>query len=64
MESKAALEVKGYQESSEPSDGCIIGSLVFPPIVVTSLAIMSAIMSGLSFKMKFSAESKKISKLL
>ena len=42
----------------------LIASLVFPPIVVTSLSVTSAIMSGLSIKMNFSAKSKKISKLL
>ena len=42
----------------------LIASLAFPPIVVTSLSITSAIMSGLSIKMNFSAKSKKISKLL
>ena len=42
----------------------LISSLAFPPLVVTSLSITSAIMSGLSIKMNFSAKSKKISKLL
>ena len=46
------------------SSSVLIASLVFPPLVVTSLSVTSAIMSGLSIKMNFSAKSKKISKLL
>ena len=46
------------------SSSVLIASLVFPPLVVTSLSITSAIMSGLSIKLNFSAKSKKISKLL
>ena len=46
------------------SASVLIASLAFPPLVVTSLSITSAIMSGLSIKMNFSAKSKKISKLL
>ena len=46
------------------SSSVLIASLVFPPLVVTSLSITSAIMSGLSIKMNFSEKSKKISKLL
>ena len=42
----------------------LISSLAFPPIIVTSLSITSAIMSGASIKMNFSGKSKKISKLL
>ena len=42
----------------------LIASLVFPPLVVTSLSIMSAIMSGLSIKINFSEKSEKISQLL
>ena len=42
----------------------LISSLAFPPLVVTSLSITSAIMSGASIKMNFSAKSKKISMLL
>ena len=42
----------------------LISSLAFPPLVVTSLTITSAIMSGASIKMNFSGKSKKISKLL
>ena len=42
----------------------LISSLTFPPLVVTSLSITSAIMSGASIKLNFSAKSKKISKLL
>ena len=42
----------------------LISSLAFPPLVVTSLSITSAIMSGASIKMNFSGKSKKISKLL
>ena len=42
----------------------LIASLAFPPIVVTSLSITSAIMSGASIKMNISGKSKKISKLL
>ena len=42
----------------------MISSLAFPPLVVTSLSITSAIMSGASIKMNFSGKSKKISKLL
>ena len=42
----------------------LISSLAFPPLVVTSLSISSAIMSGASIKMNFSGKSKKISKLL
>ena len=42
----------------------LISSLAFPPLVVTSLSITSAIMSGASIKINFSAKSKKISKLL
>ena len=46
------------------SASVLIASLAFPPQVVTSLSITSAIMSGLSIKLNFSAKSKKISKLL
>ena len=46
------------------SSSVLIASLVFPPLVVTSLSIASAIMSGISIKMNFSEKSKKISKLL
>ena len=46
------------------SSSVLIACLVFPPLVVTSLSITSAIMSGLSIKLNFSAKSKKISKLL
>ena len=42
----------------------LISSLAFPPLIVTSLSITSAIMSGASIKMNFSGKSKKISKLL
>ena len=42
----------------------LISSLAFPPLVVTSLSITSAIMSGASIKLNFSGKSKKISKLL
>ena len=46
------------------SASVLIASLAFPPLVVTSLSITSAIMSGASIKMNFSGKSKKISKLL
>ena len=46
------------------SASVLIASLAFPPLVVTSLSIASAIMSGASIKMNFSGKSKKISKLL
>ena len=46
------------------SSSVLIASLAFPPLVVTSLSITSAIMSGASIKMNFSGKSKKISKLL
>ena len=46
------------------SSSVLIASLVFPPLVVTSLSITSAIISGLSIKMNFSEKSEKISKLL
>ena len=46
------------------SASVLIASLAFPPLVVTSLSITSAIMSGASIKMNFSAKSKNISKLL
>ena len=46
------------------SASIFIASLAFPPIIVTSLSITSAIMSGASIKMNFSGKSKKISKLL
>ena len=46
------------------SASVLIASLAFPPIIVTSLSITSAIMSGASIRMNFSAKSKKISKLL
>ena len=46
------------------SASVLIASLAFPPIIVTSLSITSAIMSGASIKMNFSGKSKKISKLL
>ena len=46
------------------SASVLIASLAFPPIILTSLSITSAIMSGASIKMNFSAKSKKISKLL
>ena len=38
------------------SSSVLIASFVFPPLVVTSLSITSAIMSGLSIKMNFSGE--------
>ena len=41
------------------SSSVLIDSLIFPPLVVTSLSITSAIMSGLSIKLNFSAKSKK-----
>ena len=41
------------------SSSVLIASLVFPPLVVTSLSITSAIMSGLSIKMNFSGEKQK-----
>ena len=46
------------------SASVLIASLAFPPIIVTSLSITSAIMSGASIKMNFSGKSKKIPKLL
>ena len=46
------------------SASVLIASLAFPPIIVTSLSITSAIMSGASIKLNFSAKSKQISKLL
>ena len=46
------------------SASVLIASLAFRPLVVTSLSITSAIMSGASIKMNFSRKSKKISKLL
>ena len=46
------------------SASVLIASLAFPPLVVTSQSITSAIMSGASIKMNFSGKSKKISKLL
>ena len=46
------------------SASVLIASLAFPPIIVTSLSITSAIKSGASIKMNFSGKSKKISKLL
>ena len=46
------------------SSSVLIAGLVFPPLVVTSPSITSAIMSGFSIKMDFSEKSKKISKLL
>ena len=46
------------------SASVLIASLAFPPLVVTSLSITSAILSGTSIKLNFSAKSKKISKLL
>jgi hypothetical protein len=41
------------------SASVLIASLAFPPIIVTSLSITSAIMSGASIRMNFSAKSKK-----
>ena len=38
------------------SASVLIASLAFPPLVVTSLSITSAIMSGASIKMNFSAK--------
>ena len=46
------------------SASVLIAILAFPPLVVTSLSITSAILSGTSIKLNFSAKSKKISKLL
>ena len=46
------------------SASVLIASLAFPPLVVTSLSITSAILSGTSIKLNFSDKSKKISKLL
>ena len=46
------------------SASVLIASLAFPFLVVTSLSITSAIMSGISIKLNFSAKSKKISKFL
>ena len=46
------------------SASVLIASLAFPPLVVTSLSITTAIMIGLSIELNFSAKSKKISKLL
>ena len=46
------------------SASVLIASLAFPPLVVTSLSITSAILSGTSIKLNFPAKSKKISKLL
>ena len=46
------------------SASVLIASPAFPPIIVTSLSITSAIMSGASIKLNFSVKSKKISKLL
>ena len=46
------------------SASVLIASLAFPPLVVTSLSITSAIMIGASIKMNFLGKSKKISKLL
>ena len=41
------------------SSSVLIASFVFPPLVVTSLSITSAIMSGLSIELNFSAKSEK-----
>ena len=46
------------------SASVLIASLAFPPLMITSLSITSAIMSGASIKMNFSAKGKKISELL
>ena len=46
------------------SASVLIASLAFPLIIGTSLSITSAILSGTSIKLNFSAKSKKISKLL
>ena len=46
------------------SASVLIASLAFPPIIVTSLSITSAILSGTLIKLYFSATSKKISTLL
>ena len=41
------------------SASVLIASLVFPPLVVTSLSITSAIMSGASIKLNFRGKVKK-----
>ena len=46
------------------SASVLIASLAFPPLVVTSLSITSAILSGSSIKLIYSVKSKKISELL
>ena len=46
------------------SASVLIASLAFPPLVVTSLSITSAIIIGASIKMNSSGKSKNISKLL
>ena len=38
------------------SASVLIASLAFPPIIVTSLSITSAIMNGTSIKLNFSAK--------
>ena len=42
----------------------LISSMAFPALVVMSLSITSAIMSGASIKLNFSSKTKKASKLL
>ena len=42
----------------------LIASLAFPAIVVTSLSITSAILSGISIKFNLTGEGRKISKLM
>ena len=46
------------------SASVLIASLAFPPIVVTSLSITSAILSGISMKFNLSGKGRKISKLM
>ena len=41
------------------SASVLIDSLAFPPIIVTSLSITSAVISGASIKMNISGKSKK-----
>ena len=42
----------------------LISSMAFPPLVVMSLSITSAILSGASIKLNFTSKTKKASKLL
>ena len=46
------------------SASVLIASLAFPPIVVTSLSITSAILSGISMKFNLTGKGRKISKLM